>query len=256
MTPGIIDTARDLKRTILNKRYQRFIVLTSGRTGSHMLVTALAQHSQVALYGEVFAVDRKLDEPARQLWENDPITYLEQYVYRDYARRTKAVGFKIHYYHCHTTLWESVWTYLVNSPVKVIHLRRDHLLRLYVSGKLAKQSGIYMATQQNQLGYVDQASLQVTPEEFLAFAEAQRAEEQRYNDLFTGHDTLQLTYEEMVGDFEETIARVCVWLDVAVEPVAPLSLKQVARPMSSVVANYQELRGAFANTPYARYFDE
>src|SRR5579859_5197188 len=111
----------------------RFIILCYARTGSELLLRALAQHPQVRLYGELFhAVAGERGEhgvPGRSLGDDeDGATFLRNAVFRE-QDGASAVGFKLMYSHAAAPPHASVWTALgEDRPVRVIRLRRDDLL--------------------------------------------------------------------------------------------------------------------------------
>ena len=134
-----------------------FIVLAHPRSGSTMLSSALATHSQVVMYGEVFNDDahtRQHDFPGdlRKKRQNggfsvtrraDP--YHPNRVAADFLSHSvfyprwriapMAIGIKIFYDHARATPPERrAWDFLQTSDhLRVIHLQRENLLHAYLS---------------------------------------------------------------------------------------------------------------------------
>ncbi|MFC2023143.1 hypothetical protein ACFLT5_00195 [Chloroflexota bacterium] len=90
--------------------YERFIILGQERTGSNFLKDLLNSHSQIIASGELFqSFDvihweygfHRMDPPRRLLvaFQDDPVGFLESYVFAKFPKRISAVGFKLFYAH-------------------------------------------------------------------------------------------------------------------------------------------------------------
>jgi hypothetical protein len=127
-----------------------FVIVSSARSGSNLLVGYLRQVTQAACFGEVFRlgfVDKtgwgrlveRLDLPdaSRHLHESD-LTAFWELVLTQGLRRRRWLGAKAFYYH---RRGDPVWDRFAESDHRVIHLWRDSTFDQYVSRLLAVASG-------------------------------------------------------------------------------------------------------------------
>jgi len=86
-----------------------------------LLISALEQHRHIVQLGKVFQKEREIKADQIRIWSEAPIEYLNNFLYKDYAKEIKAVGFKIHYYHCQEQNWKPVWKHLAASRIRDLH---------------------------------------------------------------------------------------------------------------------------------------
>ena len=111
--------------------FVRFIVLTRSRTGSNLLLSFLNSHPNIFCESEIFA---KLDGA-------NPISRLLA-VFAKQPRHIRAKGFKIFYYHPLDAKADELWRVLEQrNEIRVIHLRRENILRTLLSRKIASIRG-------------------------------------------------------------------------------------------------------------------
>ena len=131
-----------------------FVIVSSARSGSNLLVSYLRQVSQAACFGEIFRgefptkpgwakLSRRLDLPksARDLHRSDLSAFWEL-VLAQGLRRRRWVGAKAFYYHREEN---AVWSRFEAPDHRVLHLWRDSTFDQYVSRKLAVESGEWKA---------------------------------------------------------------------------------------------------------------
>ncbi len=137
-----------------NRHYTKFIILGTGRTGSNMLVSALNTHPNGIVYGEIFNNTRynrigfnNKNRPyisfrkALKIRVNNPISFLEDYIFRIFPAKTAAVGFKLFYWHCHEDNWRCIWDYMNSMQgLKIIHIKRRNMLKTFLSLKIAQRT--------------------------------------------------------------------------------------------------------------------
>ena len=76
----------------------RFIILSTARSGSNLLISLIKNHPNIKIYGELFNLN-SLEPNLQKDVLNDPIDYLNHKLYRRQPFWIKSVGFKIFYYH-------------------------------------------------------------------------------------------------------------------------------------------------------------
>jgi hypothetical protein len=131
-----------------------FVIVSSARSGSNLLVSYLRQISRAACFGEVFRgefptkpgwdklVKRLgLPESARALHRSDLTGWWELVLAHGLQRR-HWVGAKVFYYHREQ---DPVWGRFGAADHRVLHLWRDATFDQYVSRQLAVESGEWKA---------------------------------------------------------------------------------------------------------------
>jgi hypothetical protein len=79
---------------------------------------------------------------------------------------------------------------------------------------------------------------------------------QNFQERFSGHKTFDVFYEDLSADLDGTLANVEEFLGVEPEPATITMRRQNPEPLRDLIANYDELRAAFASSEYASLFDE
>lgn len=131
---------------------REFMILSHARTGSTQLHEYLDQFPGTRCFGEVFR--RELVK--QPLWEETSQYFTSRSeaaaLHRESALqfwlklrdavhiKHRRVGAKIFYYHREG---ESIWDYILNADIGIIHLTRRSLFASFVSLELANQTGIW-----------------------------------------------------------------------------------------------------------------
>lgn len=270
--------------------YSRFLVLTTGRTGSMWLTDALNSHSQIICFGSVFEARAdyvsydvegydNFSDSDRALRDRDCAAFLRERIFGRHGPGVRAVGFKLQYRNLFgfPDLREHL---LEDRKLKVIHLRRRDLLRSLISLRLAKATGRYHK-QPVRVGWRKVATalrhparaigrlrvraaqrqyrppgLLLTKEECEQYFRQTRRSERRFDSLFAAHERFDLLYEEMVDDFEAALTRVQEFLGVSSRTLTSVQERVNTAPNRDLVRNYDELRSAFQGTQYEKFFSE
>jgi LPS sulfotransferase NodH len=155
-TPGQPTTLVSEARTFLTEdgEPRAFIIVSSARSGSNLLVTYLRQLSRAACFGEILRKEfpdkggwdklvERLDMPpgSRRLHAEDLTTWWETFLARG-LRRRRWLGAKAFYYHRRD---DPIWERFSHPDHRVIHLWRDATFDQYVSRLLAVESGQWKA---------------------------------------------------------------------------------------------------------------
>jgi LPS sulfotransferase NodH len=131
-----------------------FVIVSSARSGSNLLVSYLRQVSRAACFGEILRGEfpekpgwdklvKRLDMPpqARTLHRSDLTAFWELCLAQG-LRRREWLGAKVFYYH---RADNAVWDRFAAADHRVIHLWRDATFDQYVSRLLAVHSGEWKA---------------------------------------------------------------------------------------------------------------
>ena len=212
---------------------------------------------------EVFAYDiRKLvvppcsrvtvtlvnDDATRHQW------LLQGLPFALYPGGFRAVGAKIKYAELTPEVIGNAHAWvLANKDLKIIHLKRQNLLRRLVSHELAVQSGVNMVLEGGPVP--EYKSLQLDFEACTRDFDAVRAEEERFAALFADHPVIDVTYERVADPSSGECERILDFLGVPHAPLHTPMVKLGRDDLSESVGNYDELRRQAQGTRYAHYFD-
>jgi len=246
-----------------HRDYTRFIILGRSRTGSNLLRSLLNSHPQVVAFNELYRARERISwglpyypQSSRLLTlrQRDPVGFLESEVYGTYPRSVAAVGFKIFYYHAQDDDWKILWDHLLaQRDLRVIHIKRDNMLRTHLSRKRAQITNSW----ENRSGRQERnPAVTLDYAECLHDFETTRGWEQRFDELFHDHPRCVVHYEQLAADYVAQSARIMEFLGVPPLPVEPLTRKQSRAPLSAQIINYADMKRQFAGTPWADYFDE
>ena len=229
------------------------------------------------------------DAAALSLRSADYAAFLRTLVFSDHEG-IRAVGFKFHYDH----FWKYAGIpdyFSQDVDLRVIHLTRQNRLRTLVSTKIAERSGAWfqyapepsllsrvkpstvakairdpgraVSALRRRFGggqlHVPEAdgarSVDVTAEELRLFCERTAYSENHWANLMTGHEIITVDYERLAADRDQVVGEIEQFLGVqALAPTVTLR-RQNPEPLSDLIANYDELRAAFAGTPEEAFFD-
>ncbi len=228
------------------KQYQKFLLLTCPRSGTHMLKSSLEANPHVVCLTEMFNPDyikREYDYddtmPAKQV--------LDKYIYCDYKPDVKAVGFCHHRIGAKFGNWPRLLDILRDmEDIHILSLSRENLLRRYLSVQL------------QQIKDLNKANLEPMTfdyNEVLADFERQRRVINQFNHRFRNHKIFQVTYEQLCSDYENVTTQMQEFLGVPINPVKPGTGRRNNPPISDFVTNYSELRDKFAGTEWSNFFD-
>jgi LPS sulfotransferase NodH len=252
--------ARSLKG---RRDYQRFLIVGVARTGSTLLMSMLNARPSMLAFGEIFRGDGKIgwDIPpflSRQALrlqrklQARPIEFLETEVFGAWPAEVAAVGFKLFYYHARSGSQAAVWEYLRDDPaLAIIHIKRLNVLEQYLSLRVAHETNIWSSsTPQSE----EPAPIRLDPDLCRRHFEEVRAQEAECDAFFSRSRIQSLTYEDLVADRAAAMQRVAGHLGVPLERGEARTARQRTRPISDAIANFEELRDAFAGTEWEGFF--
>jgi len=258
--------ARDLGLFGAHLNYCRFIILGRGRSGSNFLRSLLNSHSQILVFGELFRFydsigwefpdyDQCLQHRrVLSLIQQDPGRFLQEQVFRNGPKGISAVGFKIFYYHAQEDCRKAVWPYLKGQrDLKVIHLKRNNTLRMFLSEIKAFQTNRWT----NINGEKEESDpVSLNYEDCLGRFILAEEEKKQFDAYFSNHQKIDVYYENLADDYEREMKRVQQFLGVNHEIVRPSTYKQSNQALSQAIANYFELKERFKGTRWEEFFED
>jgi len=260
------------------KKYKdNFLIMCESRTGSTMLSTALWNHPQVCMHGEILQPrqfnkqkrDDKLeffglsyDTPGalldllRDELVNDPVKYISRYGF--YTGRYKRGGFKFKYEEMSCGLFDPVLEFIVTHPeIKIIHLTRDNLWHRYrssyVATKITKQYNSVTDTISIDTD-TDKVKLNIQDIEssFKRTVQWQR----KYRNMFKHHAMLNITYESLLADPQGTFDQVTGFLKISNQKWKPWTKQVQPVQDDDIIRNMDKIREHFISSKYGVYFDK
>lgn len=240
-----------------------FVVLAKTRSGSKWLIELLDSHEELAVYGEMLGGDQvPADYGAtgyprfsshlglRGARRRLPSAYVRvAYLHGLFASQpeVKAVGLKLVYGH----LGRDLLTYFAARRVRILHLVRSNVLDTLLSYELAKARGLFATREGDE---VPPAKVTLDPWTLRKWLEEHEFQ------IACGRSTilryrlpwLEVSYEELVGRRDETLAGICRYLGVR---PAVAELRSTFAPVDDVprqdaISNLDEVSAALAGSRF------
>ena len=246
------------------RAYTRFVILGMGRTGSNFLATSLRSHPDVLCYGELFnneQTGKRLDwgipshrsrPPVVNLRDNNTETFINTHLFGRKPGRIKAVGFKLFYYHAERPPQAAIWEHLKADDIRIIHLRRNNLLDIYVSLQKAKINGEW-SSQSGNKSVNTSAPLNLKPEAVQYAFDQIEGWQNTAAERFP--DALEVAYEQLVSNYDAELGRISDYLNLRPFAMQTPLVKQSTKPKSATIENYASLKSHFSGSRWAQYFD-
>ena len=218
-----------------NKQYQKLVILGQQRTGSSLLMKLLHAHSKIDMESEVF---RLLEgKSCRTVWKE---MFSKKLPWIKYA------GFKLFYNHPDDSEDREVWEILnADTNVKVIHIKRENILRTYISKLIALKTGAWDSSQEvGKAEFLDKR-VKVDVEHCLnELREIKKLEAQFGKTHFPNHPYLELSYEELIQDKEGQLSRIYSFLGLENKEIEKTKInlkRQNPEGLRELIINYDDL---------------
>lgn len=248
----------------------RFLILSTHRCGSNLLVGLLNSHSGCFVAGELFNEDfiEQKFVPWFEPWhpdttqdmsqlnrmrEDDPVSFVDHLFDITAKRGYEAIGFKLMYYDGDTN--EAVRDHLVSDPnIRVIHVRRRNHLRRYLSWRRAEASQVWWASTEAERG-PSLPSLTLSFQDFIWNVFYVETKEREYAGLFKHHEIFDVTYEELAEDPQTTGSRIIAFLGLSPRDKLDVRDKKTGvDPLRKAIENYDEMKSNIMR--WVSFFDE
>jgi LPS sulfotransferase NodH len=223
----------------------RFVILTSGRSGSELLVTLLNSHPQIACDGELLLEHRR--------W---PERFIEGRAARFRRSGMVAYGIKVlpaHVYDTQEIADAKDWVrHLSAKGWKVIRLSRAN--RLHQAISMVRANHTQWHFRQGQAG--DFQPVHMDPMEVVATLYVTEWVENQVTELLTGVEHLSFCYEDDLENPEEqaaTVAKICGVLGLEPAPTSTDLVRINPRRAQDMVTNFDEIRAELLHNRFADY---
>jgi LPS sulfotransferase NodH len=241
------------------------VIITSQRSGSNFLRHCLNSHPVITCEGELLIGGNialpKIIEYRRTLakiyryvrsgaW--NPVKILEEF----YAREdSPVVSFKAMYNHLTSKAVRQFFRR--HMDIRIIHLRRDNLLKQYVSkmllGKKREQS--WQPHSKKSLPIV---STHISPSSAVECMQRTAEQFQFFEDFFSSHKKIVLVYELMIegsGLSDHAAAEVSRLLNVEYKTLSCDYVKVNPNDLRLIIDNYDEVAAAVRGTEFERFLE-
>jgi LPS sulfotransferase NodH len=231
----------------------RFVIFAQGRTGSSLLAQLLDSHPRIRCEGELLARGHRFPPGRRR----SALRYLEG---RSAAFTGRAYGFKVKIYQLREDQEMSdpgaFLSALHARGWRILHLRRQDLLRQVLSNLVAEERGAWHLEEGDH--EIPMTPLVVAPEVVLEGLARRRAHAADEEAALGGIPRLELVYERDLLDparHQATADRVCAWLGLPAAPVRS-RLRRINRGrLRELVANHEALVAALRGSDFTILLD-
>jgi hypothetical protein len=182
----------------------------------------------------------------------NPLKILENFLARNDA---KVLGCKTMYNHLAN---EKVKQFLKqHNEIRIIHLRRDNLLKQYVSKRLlgVKRRKRWEPHSTEKLPVV---SVPINPEAAIKDMQQSQRQFDEFQELLFNHNKVEIIYEDMI-DGEclnaKTTKAICGLLGVEYRPLCCDLVKTNPNQLKLMINNYEDIKIALKNTEFERFLD-
>ncbi len=249
-----------------NRVTQKFVILTSARSGSNMLKSLLDSHPHVECLGEIFnpaygpgyANWSKRSSVRRLLGRLAHDHNVERYLdFISTKASTKTVlaarGFKVMYpgqfHRC--GIFPRYWQ---EHDFKVVRLTRRNLLRRYVSAKIASIENIWSAKENRGMDIKIKVDIEDLHYHLLRMETLNKS----IDALAREFPHLFVDYEDLIEDQACSMRRIFQFLGtdegIAAE-IRASTARQNSGPLQAIVENYDAVCEALEGGPYARFIE-
>ena len=235
-----------------------------------MLVHLLRSHPDICSHDEVLSsgtlggitgtyLIKRREEPdfaerMAAIRDRDPIKFLYKIVLD--LQGKKAVCFKLK----HDELIRPEYKVLRDEIVsdrdfRIIHLRRENLLRRYLSYYIAnKVTRVTLAVHGQSVPELQPVVLK--PRKVQKDFETILDREREFAELFAQHPGFQISYEEMIAPSSEKLQSLLDFMGVPRRELSTTTQKLGSGDLRKVIANFDELRSYFAGSPFSKFFED
>jgi LPS sulfotransferase NodH len=240
----------------------RAILLTTQRTGSTFLIECLGSHPDIESVGELLIGSpekrgpiktRRFRTLAKTLQFARSGAWMPRHRMESFFTGgvAKVRLFKAMYNHISNPL--TLGYLRRHTEIRILHLRRNNLLKVYVS-KLLMTEGKRVRSS----GPVAVSKVHVDPVAALAAVRKTRDQYEHFETVFGAHRRLQLVYENLIE--AQTLnplvsSAICDFLEIERVPMRSRLMKVNPDCLADFVVNYDELASYFSGTEFVDLLD-
>jgi LPS sulfotransferase NodH len=219
-----------------------FCILTTQRSGSSLLDERLsARWTEIRSDGEIFNAQHRGNRT------------FEETLARTYHVDTghRIIGSKVIRYQVTDSEMRSL---LVIPGLRVVVLRRDNVLRQFVSLKIAEKNKVWKQPTYTSRPDVRSRAVEVEIDELLAYEEQQNRTYEEFEALIAGMPVQHVCYERLAADLDSELEKVGEFLGAGL-PNKSLPLKflhQNPEPLRELISNFEKLNSDLISAGHER----
>ena len=245
----------------------KFVVFTTPRTGSSLLIKSLDAHPEIFCAGELFFFKGEIyhNESRYHFWRlsflsnklNYVINYpkllfsLKSFLDRFYTSKDtslKAKGFKLMHFQTYYT--PGIFQYLKTQHVKVIVLIRKNVLRNTLSDLRARTTKVYHNENEGAVAVIPKFKVDIN-ELGIKMKQIEGFNKQLLN-ATEGLDRYIIYYEDL-EHWDNTLSGILSYLQVSDYPIKPASKKLNPDNLEEMIDNYDEVSKWLNENGYGKY---
>ncbi|CAH1783687.1 unnamed protein product [Owenia fusiformis] len=232
---------------------KNFVVLANGRSGTHFLMHLMNNHPMVKTYGELLQTETILGPLGLLGRGRKPILdYLTEAFCKD--KRPCLLNNMIGFIWLNWQVTKLGKVLVIDDLLRFLHsprviiLHRRHTIESFVSLRIAQETGVINSGSVNNA-----SSVYIDWTKFVKYVTGKRLEWQRsMNALYSYPFKMFVTYEELVENKEETMAKVFSFMGLPAIDASTLTtsiVKLNPRPLKEKVSNWDEIEVQLQNAP-------
>ena len=227
----------------LNEPNKKFVIYGQGRTGSELLCSLLDSHPKIQCDKEILA---------------HHVFFPKLFIKGKYlACNQDAYGFKVKIYQLQDVQKlepRKFMTELLNDDWKIVHIKRNNILRQAISWQVAEQRKQYHVKSKNQKLSTEKVTIDCNL----------LLEHMKYREMYQKTDEkvlenlpyLTVVYEEDLlpeSKHQATVDKICDYLNIASVLVKTNFVRLTPDKLSELIENYEEFVNVIAQSKYAKF---
>lgn len=246
-----------------NLPYQPFVILGTARTGTSMLWSYLNSHPDILCLRGVYGSKNKINfgkfygelpdeyhsSELIMLRNERPIEFLENYVWKEYSKSYRAVGFKYFYDHNRhlSSKNELINAFQENKFIKFLHLKRHNLLETLFSYKRSLSQKQWT---NNNSDFKTLLPINECNDYFHSILKSQT----QFDLLFVNR-SIEVKYDNLLNEPKITLQSIMQFIGVENIELTFETQKSKSIKLSDGIMNFEELKNHFRNTEFSVYFE-
>lgn len=239
---------------------KKFVIVSTQRTGSTLLMRLLDSHPKVLCPGEIFfpgagnayalrhRVESSFEQRFRHLIARKKFT--DDYLIEFYGQDGfDAIGFKYMYSQSRyiPRLYPSVLQYILDQRIPVIHSIRENYLRVVLSRIVSKSTGVYHANKAS--GPPPPVELPV--KRLVSELDNLRMQDVSWSEKLSKNPYLKVTYESLQSDASDRLCHVQSFIGVDYEENLSTPFVQLSNAsLSERISNYSAVEKALTGSDF------
>lgn len=204
--------------------YTRFAIICTSRTGSTWLHTLLNSHPKIQSHGQII----------NRYHKQGLVPEFEEMVFHPYPKPIEAVGLKIFYGDESIQYNKYLDDAVNNKEIKIIHITRKDTLAQLASVKLSETTWQWSKSRSSS----PSEKIVLDPSDYQEFVRERLVAIAQISKKFEGHQSLDITYEDLRDNFEYTTQKIQVFLGVTPRKLFSALRKQSSGNLEARIKNW------------------